>query len=109
VLDADWIFAGAQPRPIGTTLGGETRHITDRAGDKMESNNPFIGTWELISWENTCPNGEVTYPYGKHPIGYLLYTEDGYLVAEMMDPNRHQRDASLSIEPAFDQTLPDKA
>jgi len=73
----------------------------------MEKNNPFIGTWKLISWENTSSHGGVTYPYGKHPVGYLLYTEDGYMAAEIMDPDRHQHDTCFPLEPAFAQTLPD--
>jgi hypothetical protein len=70
----------------------------------MGDDNPFIGTWKLISWKNTNLNREVTYPCGTHPIGYLLYTEDGYMAAEVMDPDRHQGDVSFPPEPA----LPDK-
>jgi hypothetical protein len=81
---------------------------TERIGSKMENNNPFIGTWKLISWENTGPDGEVTFPYGKHPVGYLLYTENGHMAAEIMDPDRHQHDAGFAVEPAFAQTLADE-
>lgn len=84
------------------------KHITKRIGDIMQNINPFIGTWKLISWENTGPNGEVTYPYGMHPVGYLLYSADGYMAAEIMDPDRHQHDTCFPMEPAFAQTLPDK-
>lgn len=73
----------------------------------MKNRNPFVGTWKLIAWENTDPDGTVTYPYGKHPVGYLFYTEDGYMAAEIMDPNRRPHDARFPVEPAFAQTLPD--
>jgi hypothetical protein len=71
----------------------------------MENKNPFIGTWKLISWENTNADGTVTYPYGKNPVGYILYTEDGYMAAEIMNPNRRQSDPDFPLEPAFAQTL----
>jgi hypothetical protein len=80
--------------------------MTERTGGMMKNENPFIGTWKLIAWENTDPDGVVTYPYGEHPVGYLLYTEDGYMAAEIMDPDRHQHNPCFTIEPAFAQTLP---
>lgn len=73
----------------------------------MARKNPFSGTWKLISWENTSSDGGVTFPYGRHPVGYLLYTDDGYMAAEIMDPDRHQHDTCFPLEPAFAQTLPD--
>ncbi|HOO78505.1 MAG TPA: lipocalin-like domain-containing protein [bacterium] len=74
----------------------------------MERAHPLVGTWKLIAWENTDAEGVVSYPYGEHPIGYLLYTEDGYMAAEIMDPDRRQHDARFPVEPAFEQTLPDE-
>ncbi|NEO57880.1 MAG: lipocalin-like domain-containing protein [Okeania sp. SIO3B5] len=41
--------------------------------------NPFVGTWRLVSFELKDINGEVTYPYGKDTIGYLMYAEDRYI------------------------------
>ena len=73
----------------------------------MENTNPFIGTWKLISWENTDSDGVVTYTYGKYPVGYLIYTEDGFMAAEIMDPNRQQHDPDLPLQAAFAQTLPE--
>ena len=74
----------------------------------MENSNPFIGTWRLVSWENTSIDGRISHPYGKHPVGYLLYTADGYMAAEIMDSDRHQHDPGFPVEPAFAQTLSDK-
>jgi hypothetical protein len=74
----------------------------------MGTGNPFLGTWKLVSWENSGPDGVVTYPFGKSAVGYLLYTEDGFMAAEIMDPDRRQTDASFPVEPAFAQTLPDE-
>ena len=67
----------------------------------------FLGTWKLISWQVTQSDGTIQYPYGKDVVGYLIYTADGYVSAQIMDPNRHQSDPSFPIEPAAAQTLPE--
>lgn len=41
--------------------------------------NPFVGTWRLISWENRAASGRVTYPLGRDLSGYILYTADGHM------------------------------
>jgi len=74
----------------------------------MKNTNPFVGTWQLTSWKNTSRDGVVTYPCGSHPVGYLLYTEDGYMAAEVMDPDRHLADAALPPEPGMAQTPHEK-
>jgi hypothetical protein len=52
------------------------------------SSNPLVGTWRLISWENRTPEGEVSYPLGEDAVGYLAYTEDGYVFVAIMRPRR---------------------
>jgi hypothetical protein len=44
-----------------------------------------LGTWELQSYtiENS-ERGETTYPLGPDPIGLIMYTEDGYMSAQLM-------------------------
>ena len=73
----------------------------------MTASNPFVGTWKLVSWEVTQPNGRIHYPYGKDVVGYLIYTADGYMSAEIMDPDRQQSDPNFPLEIATAQTLPD--
>ncbi len=73
----------------------------------MAESNPFVGTWKLISWEVTQPDGTIQYPYGKEVIGFLIYTADGYMSAEIMDPDRQQSDPNFPLELATDQTLAD--
>ncbi len=48
--------------------------------------NPFVGTWNLVSWVATSPSGEQSYPYGKSPEGQLIYTTDGQMSAQLMRP-----------------------
>jgi len=73
----------------------------------MTDSNPFVGTWKLISWEVTQPDGTIYYLYGKDVVGYLIYTADGYMSSEIMDPDRQQSDPYFPLETAAAQTLPD--
>jgi Lipocalin-like domain len=77
----------------------------------MTDSNPFVGTWKLVSWETTQPDGTIHHPYGKDVVGYLIYTADGYMSAEIMDPDRQQSDPNFPLENAAAQTLldPDRA
>ncbi len=53
------------------------------------TDNPFLGTWRLISWENRAwenrdEKGQLGYPLGADAVGYLTYTADGYVFAQIM-------------------------
>ncbi len=67
----------------------------------------FVGTWKLISWEVAEHDGTTKYPYGEDVVGYLIYTADGYMSAEIMAPDRRQSDKNFPLEAAAGQTLPD--
>jgi hypothetical protein len=73
----------------------------------MADSNAFVGTWKLVSWEVTQPDGTIRYLYGKDVVGYLIYTADGHMSAEIMDPDRQQSDPRFPLESAAAQTLPD--
>ncbi len=71
----------------------------------MSQSNPFVGTWKLVAWEVAKPDGSIQYLYSKDVVGYLIYTADGYMSAEIMDPDRRQSDPSFPLEIAAAQTL----
>ena len=73
----------------------------------MTQPNHFVGTWKLISWEITQQDGTIFHPYGKDVVGYLTYTADGYMSAEIMNPDRRQSDPDFPLELASAQTLSD--
>ena len=50
--------------------------------------NSLVGTWRLLSLEMTGPVGQVSYPLGHDAVGYVIYTEDGYMCVAMMDAHR---------------------
>lgn len=39
----------------------------------------LLGTWQLVSVEVRFNDGGVIYPWGKDPVGYLIYTGDGHM------------------------------
>jgi len=50
--------------------------------------NPLVGTWRLVSWESRDADGEVSHPFGREPLGYLIYTADGYMSAILTPVDR---------------------
>ncbi len=50
--------------------------------------NPLVGAWRLLSWENRAADGRVTYPMGRHVAGYILYTAEGYMNVAIMAAER---------------------
>ncbi len=48
----------------------------------------FIGTWKLISCTFESATGEITYPFGQKPAGYIIYNNDGYMSVAIMQADR---------------------
>lgn len=46
-----------------------------------------IGSWELIGYSRV-ENGEKVYPLGKDATGFLIYSTDGYMSAQLMAAGR---------------------
>jgi len=47
----------------------------------------LIGVWDLVSYEDLRPNGEVLYGWGRHPSGVLTYSPGGRMTVQFMrDP-----------------------
>ncbi|MEK8015652.1 MAG: lipocalin-like domain-containing protein [Candidatus Parabeggiatoa sp.] len=46
--------------------------------------NQFIGTWRLLSCELKDDKGQVTYPFSPDAVGYIIYTETGYMSVNIM-------------------------
>ncbi|WP_414565783.1 MULTISPECIES: lipocalin-like domain-containing protein [unclassified Anabaena] len=52
------------------------------------SNKNIVGTWKLVAWETKAADGQIHYPFGENPIGYITYTADGYISAIIMKSHR---------------------
>ena len=67
--------------------------------------NPLIGTWRLISWENRDAAGHISYPLGKDAVGYIMYSQDGYMFVAIMRPDR----AQFAVGDLFGGSIEEKA
>jgi hypothetical protein len=47
-----------------------------------------VGTWRLVSCEGRRSTGHVSRPYGDAPVGFLMYSADGYMAVFVMRPGR---------------------
>jgi hypothetical protein len=57
---------------------------------ESEIRDQIVGTWKLVSTEQTMKNG-TTRPhpeYGAHGKGFLMYQRDGYMCADLVNPDR---------------------
>jgi hypothetical protein len=43
----------------------------------LADRNPLLGTWRMKSYQVRTTTGEMSTPYGVHPMGYLSYSADG--------------------------------
>jgi Lipocalin-like domain len=50
----------------------------------------FIGAWELESYTEHSGAEAPLQPFGSNPVGFLIYTEDGIVSAQLMRPHRKQ-------------------
>jgi hypothetical protein len=46
--------------------------------------NQILGAWELVAFDaRDTTTGEVRHPLGRRPRGLILYTEDGFMSAQL--------------------------
>ena len=62
------------------------------AAEHASIRSQLVGTWELVSSEDHLKDGSIrAYPdAGPHGKGFLLYTAEGYMCAQLMNPDRAQ-------------------
>ena len=48
----------------------------------------LIGVWTLVSYTEEKEGCKHTNPLGPKPVGYLIYTADGFVSAQLMKPGR---------------------
>lgn len=65
----------------------------------------FVGAWSLVEWRTEYADGRVTYPFGRGPVGMLLYSADGSMSATVSAAAR----PSLGHPNARDATASQKA
>ena len=72
-----------------------------RAAEKS-AKEQFAGAWNLVSYEVHAASGEVTYPFGKDPIGRIAYDSEGHMSVQFMRRDRPRIAASTRDAAATD-------
>ena len=54
----------------------------------MGLQDELVGTFELVALESRRSDGEITYPYGDHPIGMFMFDSAGRYSVQLTDPDR---------------------
>jgi hypothetical protein len=54
----------------------------------MEERGKFIGSWRLVSFEEEQPDGTIHFPYGRQPLGLLIYDAGGNVAVQIMSCER---------------------
>lgn len=52
------------------------------------SDTRFVGTWALKSMTKQSSEGLISKPFSEHPLGYISYTQDGFMHAILMKTAR---------------------
>lgn len=50
--------------------------------------HPIIGTWKLVSCETRTSDDRIFQPLGTNPVGYLVYTDNGFMSVAIMKSDR---------------------
>jgi hypothetical protein len=48
----------------------------------------LVGVWKLVSYRVEHEGHEDSFPFGPDPEGFLIYTPDGFVSAQLMKPER---------------------
>lgn len=48
-----------------------------------EHSEPFVGSWELATFQTVLPSGEISKPFGDSPMGLIVYQADGRMSAQL--------------------------
>ena len=91
-------FAGLEPRRFHRRMKMKVLLTTlllaacslAQTATKAPTIAQLIGTWQLVSIEDTMKDGTVKSPdqFGPHARGFLMYQPDGHMCASIMNPDR---------------------
>lgn len=66
----------------GQDTSSETDHVGTSFADRL------VGVWALVSYIDEQEGRPDAYPFGPSPQGFLIYTTDGFVSAQLMRPAR---------------------
>lgn len=56
----------------------------------MSLRDKVVGTWELVNYFREDESGAKIYPLSESVSGFLMYTADGYMSAQLMQEGRRE-------------------
>lgn len=62
--------------------------LAELAASGRVVNNPFVGTWRLVTAEYQRDGKVLAYPFGPNPVGLLMYDAAGNMSVQLIQPNR---------------------
>jgi hypothetical protein len=62
--------------------------MSEAANSQTNFASRFIGVWALVSYADEQAGKENVHPLGPEPQGFLIYTADGFVSAQLMKPGR---------------------
>lgn len=62
--------------PVFSIIGGQS--------SANSSTQTIVGTWRLIIYEDHPDHRPIEYPFGKNPVGLLIYDKTGHLAIQIM-------------------------
>ncbi len=62
--------------------------VTQSSSSPESSASQLVGVWRLVSYTDLQEGREDSFPFGPEPEGFLIYTPDGFVSAQLMKPGR---------------------
>jgi len=60
----------------------------------------LVGNWKLVSAVGATADGEISKPWGDHPVGFITYTEDGRMWGLISSSGRKRLSGDWASAPA---------
>ncbi|CDP84742.1 hypothetical protein BN975_01762 [Mycolicibacterium farcinogenes] len=57
-------------------------------GERGVIRDRIVGAWELVEYSMISTEGDIHHPLGPDARGLILYTADGFMSAQLMNPDR---------------------
>ena len=64
--------------------------------NNIVSKDALVGIWKVVELKSIDKEQKISYPYGQNPVGYIIFTQEGYMSASLMMSNR--LNLGLSVE-----------
>jgi hypothetical protein len=76
------------PDPADGMVPPVELHVAGDGGHAVGLREELVGTFELVGLESRRSDGEVTRPYGEHPIGLFMFDSVGRYSVQLTDADQ---------------------